>query len=120
MNERGMCAAIGAGGDAGEVTGEIKLPYSNDRGMRFVAEADSIRTTGQPKPHLGAMRDTSPVVLDGVDTPEPLQMQHMAFSGGPSPPKLTLEGDNLLILPRHRCALSLHVPVHPVNAELPN
>eukprot|EP00892_Ulva_mutabilis_P010617 jgi/Ulvmu1/7928/UM004_0160.1 len=98
----------------GEVTGEIKLPYSNDRGMRFVAEGDCIRTTGQPKPHLGAVRDTSPVVLDGVDLMEPLHMHHMAFSGGPTPPKLTLEGDNLLILPRHRQAVYRRV-VHAAN-----
>lgn len=72
--------------------------------MRFAVDGNNIRTTGQPKPHLGAVRDTSPVVLDGVDAPPSCQSQHMAFSNSPSPPKLTLEGDNLLILPRHRCA----------------
>lgn len=89
---------------SGDIHGEIRLPYSMDRGMRFAAAHDCIRTTGQPKPHLGAVRDTSPVVLDGADLPKRLSMQHLTYSGGPAPPKLTLEGDNLLILPRHRCA----------------
>lgn len=91
--------------ESGEVSGEIRLPYSNDRGMRFALEGDIICTTGQPKPHIGCVRDMSPVVLDGSDPQQPLQMQHTAFSGSPAPPKLTLEGDNLLILPRHRQAV---------------
>jgi hypothetical protein len=89
---------------AGEVTGELRLPYSTNRGFQFGTHGPGTRprTVRLPRPLVGyAVRE--PVSLDGVYLPQALSNHHAASTW--QPPKRSFEGDSMMLVEDYRCAL---------------
>jgi hypothetical protein len=91
---------------AGEVTGEVRLPHGTNRGMKFATHGPGTEpgTVRPPCPHVGYAVCSASVALDGIYLPQAVSRHHAASIW--SPPKTTFEGDNMLLMPRYKCALS--------------
>lgn len=91
---------------AGDVTGEVRLPYSTNRGIRFATQGPGAApgTVRPPCPDVGYAVCSAIVALDGVYLPQAVSRHHAATAW--SPPKNTFEGDNMLVLPQYKCALT--------------
>jgi hypothetical protein len=89
---------------AGDVTGEVRLPYSTNRGMKFATRGPGSQpgTVRPPCPRVGYAVHSATVALDGVYLPQAVSRHHAATTW--SPPKITFEGDNMLILPQYKYA----------------
>jgi hypothetical protein len=61
-------------------------------------------TVQLPCPDLGMVHKTAAVTMDGIQVPESLSMHHAEAQGMMGPPKRTFEGDNLMLVPKYRCA----------------
>ena len=94
------------GGAAGEVSGEVRLPYSISRGFRFATTSSGCNpaTVQLPQPWFGRSHDTSAVVLDGIEVPQSVAQHHAEAKGMMDPLKnISWEGDNMMILPFYKC-----------------
>jgi hypothetical protein len=92
---------------AGDMSGEVRLPYSMSRGFRFASTPAkaSPATVQLPLPGFGRAHATSAVELDGIVVPQVTALHHAEAKGMIDPPKSnTWEGDNMMILPRYKCA----------------
>lgn len=87
---------------SGEVTGEVRLPCSTNRGIRFATQGPGTApgTVRPPCPQVGYAVCKSTVVLDGVSLPQAVGKHHAATAW--TPPKMTFEGDNMLVLPQYK------------------
>lgn len=90
---------------AGDVTGEVRLPYSTNRGIQFATQSPgkAPSTVRPPCPDVGYAVCSATVALDGACLPQAVSRHHAASTW--SPPKNTFEGDNMLLLPQYKCAL---------------
>lgn len=92
--------------DAGEVSGEVRLPHSVSRGFRFATTSSGSNpaTVQLPVPWFGRAHDTSAVVLDGIDVPQSVALHHAEAKGMMDPLKTTSwEGDNMMLVPYYKC-----------------